>query len=331
MATLRWRLGKDGRRWASVIWKEGRRQRTKALGTTDPVLARAMLVQMGYGARGLPGAVGDFPAAREAFLAGVTIGTASVQSARFVRSKLEAVERGMGEGWPGWTPDRFRRWLGAQGWAPRTVQMHVAVARRFIRWARAEGYPCPDFAAGIKAPRVRIERPEVLTPEQMRALLGAARGHALELAVHLACRGLSKGDIRTLDWAEVDVRGARVLRDRAKTGEALPIPLEGRLLEVVKGAKVRKGRVCPGVALEPHAGNEDRALRMLCRRAGVPPCGWHRLRHSYATMLYAEGVDIPTLGRLLGHAPGSPVTLRYVHPDWDALREAARRGERRLE
>ncbi len=337
MATIRWRRGKDGRLWASVIWKDGsRKQHAKALGTTDRVVARglfgAWLRENGQASRlGLPGPPGDFAVAREAFLATVALGAASPASTAFVRSKVEAIEGGMGgTPWPAWTVDRFRRWLGAQAWKPRTVAMHVGVARRFIRWARAEGYPCPDFAAGVKAPRVRMERPDVLTPEQMRALLEKAEGHALELAVHLACRGLSKGDLRTLEWSEVDLKGARVLRDRAKTGEALPIPLEGRLLEVVKRVKVRKGRVCPAVALEPHAGNEDRALRTLCRRADVPPCGWHRLRHSYATMLYAEGVDIPTLGRLLGHAPGSPVTLRYVHPDWEALRKAARKGEDRL-
>lgn len=344
MASLRGIKTRTGRVWWYASWSDrAGKTHQKALGTTDPVVARALFAafcrEQGMPSRaGAAGPKGDFHAARDAFLAAVRIGVRSPASEAFVRAKLDAVAAGMGsEGWGGWTADRFRRWLDQQAatrWDARTVQMHLGVARRFVRWARADGWPCPDFTAGLRPPRVRIERPEVFTPSQMHDLLGASEGHPLEVAVHLACRGLSKGDLRTLTWDEVDLRARRVMRlaGREKTGQPLPIPLEGRLLAVLRAvpASSRSGRVCPCIAEELHRGNEDRALRMLCRRAGVPESGWHRLRHSYATMLYAEGVDLPTIGRLLGHAPGSPVTQRYVHPDWEALRAAARAGERAL-
>jgi integrase len=58
-------------------------------------------------------------------------------------------------------------------------------------------------------------------------------------------------------------------------------------------------------------------------RAEVPRSGWHQLRHSAATLLAVAGIDVATIGRMLGHRPGSPITLRYLHTDDGRLREAA--------
>lgn len=340
MATLRWRWTKDRtRRLASIIWKRpDGGQDSEALGISDPVLAKARLAQW-HAERGLHGVAaprGGLAEAREAFLAACAVSGPADMTKEYNRRKIEALEQGLGDDWARWTPTALGALIAKREWAPRTVRMHLGVARRFIRWARARGYPCPDFVGDLKPARVRRALPAILEPVQLRRLLERAQeeGHRFELALHLACRGQSKGDIRTLDWSEVSVRKKRIhrRRGREKSGEDLPIPIDGRLLALLEAvpATARVGRVCPSFAKNPLGGNEDRDLRSLCRRAGVPEGGWHRLRHSWATMLYAEGVDVPTIGRLLGHAPGSPVTLRYIQPQWAALREAVKKGERLL-
>jgi len=48
------------------------------------------------------------------------------------------------------------------------------------------------------------------------------------------------------------------------------------------------------------------------------------MRHTAATLLAVAGVDVATIGRILGHRPGSPITLRYLHTDEDRLHSAAR-------
>ena len=63
--------------------------------------------------------------------------------------------------------------------------------------------------------------------------------------------------------------------------------------------------------------------RWLQDRAEVPRSGWHQLRHTAATLLAAEGADVATIGRMLGHRPGSVVTLRYLHTDDRRLKQAA--------
>lgn len=48
------------------------------------------------------------------------------------------------------------------------------------------------------------------------------------------------------------------------------------------------------------------------------------LRHAFASTLAKRGVELPTVARLLGHAPGSPVTLIYLHTDQDRMQEAVK-------
>ncbi|MCD6385728.1 site-specific integrase, partial [Candidatus Sumerlaeota bacterium] len=42
-------------------------------------------------------------------------------------------------------------------------------------------------------------------------------------------------------------------------------------------------------------------LKSACQRAGIKPCTLHQLRHTFATMLVAQGTPLPVVQQLLGH------------------------------
>ena len=66
----------------------------------------------------------------------------------------------------------------------------------------------------------------------------------------------------------------------------------------------------------PEKGHQGRS-----RRRQEPDITLHTLRHTFATMLVREGVDVRTLQRLLGHA-SIETTALYLHVDAEDLRGA---------
>ncbi|RYF09101.1 MAG: integrase [Deltaproteobacteria bacterium] len=50
----------------------------------------------------------------------------------------------------------------------------------------------------------------------------------------------------------------------------------------------------------------------MCRRTGLQPCGWHVLRHTFASHMAMRGVPLKAIQELLGHS-SMEMTLRYTH------------------
>jgi integrase len=79
-----------------------------------------------------------------------------------------------------------------------------------------------------------------------------------------------------------------------------------------------------GTPIEPR--NINRTFDALVKRAGVQRIRFHDLRHSCATLLFAQGVDLQTIRDLLGHSSIGVTSAIYV----DVLREVQRDAVDRL-
>ncbi len=64
-----------------------------------------------------------------------------------------------------------------------------------------------------------------------------------------------------------------------------------------------------------------RSFRTALLAAGIKPCRFHDLRHTFATNLVLGGVDLVTVKELLGHADIA-MTMRYAHPSPETKRKA---------
>jgi integrase len=58
-------------------------------------------------------------------------------------------------------------------------------------------------------------------------------------------------------------------------------------------------------------------FRRLAARASLPPITLHGLRHTHASLLLAQGIELPMVARRLGHASPAVTAAVYSH----ALRE----------
>jgi integrase len=106
------------------------------------------------------------------------------------------------------------------------------------------------------------------------------------------------------------------------------VPATARLTAAIAACKRSRPRADAAITRR----TLQRRLLELCQLAGSPPTTPHRLRHSYATRLHAEGVPLHTISQLLGHS-SIITTVIYLHlgdTDYDTARKALDRRARRL-
>ncbi len=143
---------------------------------------------------------------------------------------------------------------------------------------------------------------------------------AIRLLLLTGCR---RSEILTLRWSQVD-HDRLVLAD-GKTGPRI-VPLNSQARRVLEG---RPRGVSPFVFPSPRdpARPLGRCLRFWYRarrEAGIEDVRLHDLRHTHASHAVLNGVPLPVVSRLLGHA-AVRTTLRYAHLDDREIEEASRR------
>lgn len=161
--------------------------------------------------------------------------------------------------------------------------------------------------------------PAVLGPEEVQRLLACV--YPLKQRVILTvlyAAGLRLDEALHLEVSDIDATRMLLRVARGKGAKERLVPLSPRLLECLRDywRKQRPKRwLFPGT--DPQRPLNPSAVQNACKSAAaeaglakrVTP---HCLRHSYATGLLEAGVDLLTIGRLLGHSCFSS-TLIYLH------------------
>jgi integrase len=203
---------------------------------------------------------------------------------------------------------------------PATVYQELALLRRMFNvaireweWIKDNPVARLSFSVGNKNARDRW-----LTLEEEGRLLEQATNPRwlrtlLMVALHT---GMRRGEILGLEWPSVDLNRRAITVERSKNGEKRIIPMSVTLFNTLKDTKVRgiAGTVFP-VSI--------RSLRVAfegtLKKARIENCHFHDLRHTFATRLVQNGVDLYKVKELLGHK-SITMTMRYAHHYPESLR-----------
>lgn len=234
-------------------------------------------------------------------------------------------------------------------YSPASVKRKKASIGGFARYLRRSGAadadPMRDLDWRPREPR-RLPRtiPKAELGKLLRHLIredalshGAGEFRAardLAVAELLIATGVRVSELCALDVASLDLEG-RAMRVLGKGDRERVAFLEDpRTLSAIgRYLELREGRACEasGEALflnKLGSRMSDRAVRdMLARRGGdaglslhVTP---HMFRHTFATLLLEDGVDIRNIQQLLGHASLSTTEI-YTHVTSASLRRVMR-------
>jgi integrase len=188
-------------------------------------------------------------------------------------------------------------------------------------------------------------------------LLDAALGTRLHIPILIAiCTGLRRGEILAAGWSDLDrtlgvLTVRRALEETRVSGIRFKEPKNGQIrkvalppvaLEYLKLHEQRQieirdtigdeyqnnGLICGaenGAVWKPSAFTS--AYRDLLKRKNLSGPNFHALRHSHASQLLKEGIDIKMVSKRLGHSKTAFTLDTYAHilPGQDE--EAARRVE----
>jgi integrase/recombinase XerD len=173
----------------------------------------------------------------------------------------------------------------------------------------------PDLARRLTVVPYPRRIPTVLSVEEVTLLLHAASAPKYKAAFAAAYgAGLRVSEVVALKVGDIDSERMLLRVERGKGGKDRHAMLSPQLLELLR-AWWREGRrrslLLPGGWLFPGRNPvEPLSARQLCRvvRAAAQAAGInkrvspHTLRHSFATHLLEQGVDIRVIQTLLGHA-----------------------------
>lgn len=175
--------------------------------------------------------------------------------------------------------------------------------------------------AGIRTPRRLPQLPRVFSPDEVERLLtvgtnGDPLARAFLMTVY-GC-GLRLSEATHVRIADIDSQRFQLRVSHAKGGRERLVPLSDNLLQELRSwyrvHRPSRWLFSQGPDQDPICkGTAQNIYYRSRRRAQLPPkCGIHGLRHSFATHLIENGVEITLVQKFLGHAYLSTTAL-YLH------------------
>ena len=218
---------------------------------------------------------------------------------------------------------RFQLHLAANG-AHIPILNHTVAALRFFFRVTLRRSDVIEHTTFIHQP---CKLPVVLSPEEVARLLDAAPGLKYKAALSVAYgAGLRAAEVISLKVGDIDSKRMVIRVEQGKGRKDRNVMLSPHLLELLRAwwkAARPQGWLFPGQnRVNPLTTRQlNRACHDAARMADIKKrVSLHTLRHSFATHLLEQNVDIRVIQVLLGHAKLDTTAL-YTRVATKTIRE----------
>ena len=221
--------------------------------------------------------------------------------------------------------------------------LKYAVKRRDLMYNVAESVTIPT---NIQRSNSDIhffteDETRLIVQEAVRCYQNGNRVYRMgEIFIFLLNTGLRIGEALALEWRNIDIENRRItvrsnvvyVKDRTnsskkyccikqpstktKSGSRI-VPLNDEAVRALISLRGINGDVPYIFATKKgkriHPRNIDRTFRGILHRCGIQSTGVHSLRHTFASRLFAKGIDVKTVSELLGHSDVGITYDTYIH------------------
>ena len=200
---------------------------------------------------------------------------------------------------------RYQLHLTTSGVGVPTLNQAVSTLRFFFR-VTLKRHDILEHTHFIREPR---KLPVVLSPEQVARLLDAAPGIKYKAALSVAYgAGLRASEVVSLKISDIDSTRMVIRVEQGKGRKDRYVMLSPHLLQLLRAwwkAARPQGWLFPGRdRVQPMTTRQlNRACHAAAQMAGIDKnVSLHTLRHSFATHLLEQNIDVRVIQVLLGHA-----------------------------
>ena len=239
--------------------------------------------------------------------------------------------------------ERIKKTMTEAGRSAQTIRHVLAALRQVFNFAKRHGLYAGDNPVSlVKKPSADARRLRFLTHDEADRLLAALaerESNVHDMALLALHCGLRAGEIFALTWGDVDMeRGVLILRD-TKSGKTRAAYLTEAVAAMLAGME-RRGHndlvflSANGGRIVQITETFNRVVAALGFNNGVTDprqkVVFHTLRHTFASWLVEQGVDLYSVKELMGHGTLA-MTERYSHLSPDKLRRAVKTLEAGME
>jgi len=184
---------------------------------------------------------------------------------------------------------------------PATVRNRLAYLRAACRWAwKNHKMGEHDPAERMVLPRVRNERHVYLTRTEFLKICRCIRPGGERAAVRIAFYS----GMRAAEVGKATVVLDGFCLTDTKNGSPRIVPIHPKVAHITRNLALWP--------IRPTRWTVSTAFKIATRKAGYPQARLHDLRHSTASAMINAGVDLFTVGGVLGHK-SAVSTKRYAH------------------
>ena len=236
------------------------------------------------------------------------------------------------------------------GYANQTIKHLINVVRGTLKYTSRMGYRTNE----IDYPKITLPRGKLryLSFEEEKRLLEAndptraikgmppfgqrpertqrEMDDLYDFLVMLLDTGARYSELSNLTWQQIDLNQRTVSLWRSKVKNESILFMTDRLYEILNNRYHKK--TSKFVFQNSRGGARNyipSTLRRTFSRAGLPDCTAHTLRHTHATRLIQNGLNLYEVKEMLGHAD-IKTTMRYAHIEQRSVSIKAREVINRL-
>ena len=246
--------------------------------------------------------------------------------------------------------------------SPSTIRTYHRIISSCLGKAVKWGYISHNPAVNAQLPRMDQREAPHLDEDDARRLLALLHNEPIKYRVMITfdlLSGLRRGELLGLRWRDIDfasetitvcqtssyIKGKGIYTDTPKNKtSSRPLKLSRSVFVLLREYREwqdlqreacgdqwrdRDGRVFTADDGAPvHPDSLTKWFSAFVNRNGLPPVHLHSLRHTYASLMIADGIPLVVVSRRLGHAQVSTTSNIYAHVIASADEKAAQVSEK---